>query len=232
MSMESAAMARMLTNATVTSAMVKPRSFGRDAAFLRGRWISGGSMRSTSVLVECGGTSGKAGRSGKGAAHQTGHAVESPLIRILNGDACTDQIYCVPVDSLLCNATPIDGEHEASVGSARRACGGFLPSERAAGLHQASRAKSTGTDILRHQIAVYDPEGIGDRDGQTRAGADVVGGIGGRDSRALARGIREFLLQRNRSAEVKDSHHKNHQQRQGEGKLHDLRSAVVGPDLL
>src|SRR5258708_36295936 len=139
MSMESAAMARMLTNATVTRAMVKPRSFGREGAFVRGRWVRGGSMRSSSVLVECGGTSSKAGRSGKGAAHQTGHAVESPLIRILNGDACTDQIYCVPVDSLLCNATPIDGEHEAGVGSARRACGGFLPSERAAGFDPGDR---------------------------------------------------------------------------------------------
>src|SRR5260370_9242551 len=154
MAMESAAMAIMLTNATVTSASVKPCSLGRDAALLRGCWISGGSMRSTSGLVECGGTSSKAGRSGKGAAHQTGHAVESPLIRILNGDACTDQIYCVPVDSLLCNATPIDGEHEAGVGSARRACGGFLPSERAAGLRPVARLESTGAEVLRYQIAV------------------------------------------------------------------------------
>src|SRR5260370_38425367 len=160
MAMESAAMAIMLTNATVTSARVKPCSLGRDAALVRGCWTSAGSMRSPSVLVECGVTSSKAGRSGKGAAHQTGHAVESPLIRVLNGDACTDQIYCVPVDSLLCNATPIDGEHEASVGSARRACGGFLPSEGAAWLHHGALLESTGADVLRYQIASDHPECI------------------------------------------------------------------------
>src|ERR1700722_16758713 len=155
--MESAAIATMESNATATSAIVKPRSFELRSVPLRRRWIRGGSMGSTSVFVECHGGRSKTGWTRKFSAHQTAYAAELPLVRVLNGDACSDQIYCVN----FLDAAPIDGEHQRGGGSARGTWGSKTPSQ--SGSRKGSNADAAGSDIFRDKVVIYHLKGISDR---------------------------------------------------------------------
>src|SRR6202035_3379884 len=101
MSIDSAAIAMMATNATVTSAIVKPRSAERRFAGLRWRSISGGSMRRSSILVKCSSGGSNAGRTDERHAQHTCHARVLPLVRVQKSDTGADQIYCVAVYCLL-----------------------------------------------------------------------------------------------------------------------------------
>ena len=168
--MESAAIAMMETNATATSAMVKPRSVEGSPALLRGRRIIGDST-CASILVKCRSVGCNAGWTRKRSTHQTGYAVELPLVRVLNGDACSDQIYCV--DFL--DAAPIDGEHERGGGSARGSSASKNPSKL--GSRKGAQGESAGRDILRDKVVVDHLKGISDR---SRDGCftKVVGWIG------------------------------------------------------
>src|SRR5271155_1852633 len=123
MSMESAAIAMMATKATVTSAIVNPRS--RERGFRRVRWrsISGGSMGDPSILVKCGSRGSNARRTDERNTQQTSHAAVLPLVWVPNGDAGADQIYCVTAYCLCLDAAPVDGQCEVPAGPTRTARG-------------------------------------------------------------------------------------------------------------
>src|SRR5271168_867565 len=213
MSIESAAMAIMATNATVTSAMVKPRSPGRDFARLRWRSISGGSIRESSILVKRTRGRGNTRWTDERQPQHTCHAAVLPLVRVQKSDAGADQIYGVAVYCLLLDAAALDGEREEAAGPAWTGNSGG-PGKRAS-QRRRLEAQAAIVELFRYQVVVDHVECIDHRHGRRRTRiAKIVGGIGRCHAGTLARSVGKLLLQRNRSAEVKNPYDEEHQQRQ------------------
>src|SRR6202167_5821543 len=86
-------------------------------------------MPGSSILVKCRCGGGNARRTDERDAQQPGHAAVLPLVRVQNGDAGSNQIYCVVAYCLCLHAAPVDGEPECAAGGTGR--GKLNPGERA-----------------------------------------------------------------------------------------------------
>src|ERR1700680_4281935 len=132
----------MLKIASATSAKVTPRSRGRSTALRRGRLISGGSIRASSILVERGSGGRDVGHTRVlRARHQQGnHAVESPLIGILDDHASIGHVGGSRSYGLCRDVSPVDGKREGVRGHTSAACGGGDPGKGFATTRRLGRA--------------------------------------------------------------------------------------------
>src|SRR5580704_4719721 len=104
----------MLKIATATSANVMPRSRRRFGGLRRGRWISGGSMSGSSILVEHGSGSRDVAHAGVGRArHQhRNHTIEAPFVCVLDSDLGANHVGERCVYGLWRQETAVDGQHD------------------------------------------------------------------------------------------------------------------------
>src|ERR1700685_939740 len=127
-------------------------------------------MRSSSILVKRGRRRRDVTHASVGRARhkERNHAVESPLIRVLNLDLSVDYVRQGRTYRLLRKGPAVNGEYEPIGGHTEAACCGRCPRKSAGILCWPGCGQSAVIDLFGDQVVIHDLKRVADRDGHTR----------------------------------------------------------------